>query len=285
MFYARSALCGARIKRDAGNRRCSLLVPSARGVEQAALDADVKRAVEKAERAADSWRFEVTDFYPPPVYAEVLQKVSKWADVSARAVGGYANAERCKLVVAREELVVDEAAESDFVAALQVSGNFMFDPASHRDFLGACLGCGIDRRTVGDIIVTGEKGAQIICSPDIADFIAASLTQVRTVTVTVEPIPIQDLQVPTPKVTELNTVESSMRVDAVASAGLRMSRSKMAELIKRGDVRVNWLPCSKASQELQAGDLIAVAGKGRVKVDETSITGKGKHAVRLVQYK
>ena len=55
----------------------------------------------------------------------------------------------------------------------------MFDPASHRDFLGACLGCGIDRRTVGDIIVTGERGAQVLCTPEIADFISASLTQVN----------------------------------------------------------------------------------------------------------
>lgn len=37
---------------------------------------------------------------------------------------------------------------TDAVAALDVSGNFMFDAATHRDFLGACLGTGIDRSKV-----------------------------------------------------------------------------------------------------------------------------------------
>lgn len=65
---------------------------------------------------------------------------------------------------------------------MQIKGNFMFDPASHRDFLGACLGCGIDRRTIGDIIVTGDQGAQVICTPEIAAFISVTLTQVRVYT-------------------------------------------------------------------------------------------------------
>jgi RNA-binding protein YlmH len=34
-----------------------------------------------------------------------------------------------------------------------VSGNFMFDAASHGDFLGAVLGTGIAREKVGDIIL------------------------------------------------------------------------------------------------------------------------------------
>ena len=37
------------------------------------------------------------------------------------------------------------------VMALSVSGNFMFDAATHRDFLGALLGTGIDRSKVNMI--------------------------------------------------------------------------------------------------------------------------------------
>jgi hypothetical protein len=61
---------------------------------------------------------------------------------------------------------------------VQVKGNFMFDAASHRDFLGACLGTGIDRRTIGDILVQGDQGAQILCTPEMAPFLEMSLTQV-----------------------------------------------------------------------------------------------------------
>ena len=85
--------------------------------------------------------------------------------------------------------------------------------------------------------------------------------QVRKVTVQTTEVPLSDLKVPEATVQELQSVEASMRVDAVASAGFRMSRSKMLAAVKNGDVRVNWLPCSKPSREVEAGDLIACAGK------------------------
>lgn len=71
------------------------------------------------------------------------------------------------------------------------------------------------------------------------------------------------------------------RVDAIASAGFRMSRSKMSDLVKKGDVRVNWLECTKPSVSVAEGDVISVAGKGRMTVGEVTTTAKGKFAVEL----
>lgn len=45
------------------------------------------------------------------------------------------------------------------------------------------------------------------------------------------------LQVRAPRVEEISSVEASLRLDAVASAGFRMSRGKMADLIKAGGCR------------------------------------------------
>ena len=103
-----------------------------------------------------------------------------------------AQAERCRMILGREELVPRATVEEDGaaavppelaerVAAIELQGNFMFDPvrspcaacwcrimnlsssgadcvprgtqAIHRDFLGACLGTGLERTKVGDIIV------------------------------------------------------------------------------------------------------------------------------------
>jgi hypothetical protein len=60
----------------------------------------------------------------------------------------------------------------------QVAGNFMFDAATHRDFLGAILGTGIDRRTIGDILVQGEQGAQVLCIPEMVEYLESTLIQV-----------------------------------------------------------------------------------------------------------
>jgi len=43
----------------------------------------------------------------------------------------------------------DPSSLEDAVAALDCRGNFMFDPATHRDFLGAILGTGIVRDRIG----------------------------------------------------------------------------------------------------------------------------------------
>ncbi len=52
--------------------------------------------------------------------------------------GGYPQAERQRIGICRSELPFDSHQVS--LAAVQIAGNFLFDPATHRDFLGAMLG-------------------------------------------------------------------------------------------------------------------------------------------------
>lgn len=75
-----------------------------------------------------------------------------------------------------------------------------------------------------------------------------------------------------------------MRLDAVASAGFGMSRSKMAGLISSGDVRVNWKEISQSSYTVKAGDLVAIRGKGRLEIGEVSITKKDRYRVQLTRF-
>jgi hypothetical protein len=133
------------------------------------------------------------------------------------AWGGYPQAERQRLAIARTDLPVDQSQIP--LALLDIAGNFMFDPATHRDFLGSLLGTGIVREKVGDIIVLGERGAQAIVVPELGEFLSQDLTQVRSVPVKTRPIEWDQLKVRPPKKKEMTTVEASLRLDAVASAG------------------------------------------------------------------
>ncbi|MDC0836201.1 S4 domain-containing protein, partial [Limnoraphis robusta] len=80
------------------------------------------------------------------------------------------------------------------------------------------------------------------------------------------------------------TVEASLRLDAIASAGFGMSRSKMVNLIDGGDVRVNWKEVKQASIAIKTGDLIAIRGKGRLEIGEVSVTKKQRYRVELTRY-
>ena len=78
----------------------------------------------------------------------------------------WAQAERCRLLLGPADVLEAEAAAvaegdgaqptspqlAEAVAALAVTGNFMFDAATHRDFLGAVLGRGIERSKASDLL-------------------------------------------------------------------------------------------------------------------------------------
>eukprot|EP00967_Tisochrysis_lutea_P014481 scaffold16254_cov16-Tisochrysis_lutea.AAC.3 len=99
------------------------------------------------------------------------------------------------------DVVQEDPAEASKVAALQLKGNFLFgelsrclkhclelviksiypghsaDPATHPDFLGAILGTGVVRGKVGDILVQGESGAQIMVDSELVEHFEDTLTQ------------------------------------------------------------------------------------------------------------
>jgi len=240
------------------------------------------RILDQAEQAIKTWEVVCSDFLSPPELADVQQLFARLTEVHLLPWGGYPQAERQRVAIARSDLPLDESQVA--IAALSISGNFLFDPASHRDFLGAILGTGIVREKVGDIVVLGERGAQAIGVPDLVEFLEMHLTQVRSVPVKTAPIPLSELKIREPKKKEMTTVEASLRLDAVASAGFGMSRSKMVDLINAGDVRVNWKEITQASHALKTGDLVAIRGKGRLEIGDIAVTKKDRFRVQLTRF-
>jgi len=250
-----------------------------KGVENREL---IARVIDQAEHAIKTWEVVISDFLSPPEMMEAQASLQRLTDIHCMAWGGYAQAERQRLAIARPEIPLDNTQVA--LAAIEIAGNFLFDPATHRDFLGAVLGTGIVREKVGDIIVLGERGAQAIVVPELVEFLSMSLTQVRSVPVKTRLIPFEELRIREPKKKEMTTVEASVRLDAIASAGFGMSRSKMADMISGGDVRVNWKDVTSASHQVKTGDLIAIRGKGRVEVGEIAVTKKDRYRVQLTRF-
>ncbi|MDJ0737818.1 MAG: photosystem II S4 domain protein [Nostocaceae cyanobacterium] len=242
----------------------------------------VARVIDLADKAIKTWEVVFTDFLSPPELIEIQQVFSRLTEVDLIAWGGYPQAERKRIAIARSELPLDQSQVA--IAAVDIAGNFLFDTATHRDFLGAMLGTGIVREKTGDIIVLGERGAQAILVPELVDFLQMNLKQVRSVTVKTQAIELSELKIREPKKKELTTVEASLRLDAIASAGFGMSRSKMVDLIDGGDVRVNWKEVSQASYQVKSGDLIAIRSKGRLEVGDVAITKKERYRVHLTRY-
>ncbi|TVU35127.1 hypothetical protein EJB05_16998 [Eragrostis curvula] len=242
---------------------------------------EVRNILDTAERASQRRDVFHTNFLTPPIIKEAMLAIEKLADIKAVAQGGYPQAERCRISVGHPDSL---ASNPDVVAALSISGNFRLEPCSHGDFLGAILGTGITREKVGDILLQGERGAQVLVDPELVDYLTSTLEKVGKVGVSCTQIPLLALEYEPPSTKSFKTVESSLRVDALASAGFKISRTKLAALISAGDVRVNWTPVLKNGVSLKSGDVVSVSGMGRLKIGEIVTTRKGKYAIELIRY-
>ncbi|XP_028792989.1 putative RNA-binding protein YlmH isoform X3 [Neltuma alba] len=200
-----------------------------RGVKERSTIKEVKHILEMAQSASSRREVLHTNFLTPPVLKESMEVMGKLAGVKAIAQGGYPQAERCRISVGHpEELTSDP----DIIAALSITGNFQFEPCSHGDFLGAILGTGITREKLGDIILQGEQGAQILIVPELVEYVISSLGKVGNVPVSCSKIPLISLDYEPPRTKSFKTIEASLRVDALASAGFNISRSKLVDLIR-----------------------------------------------------
>ena len=153
----------------------------------------VSRLLDLGDRAIQTWEVVCSDFLSPPEVAEGLRVFSKMTEVQCLAWGGYEQAERQRIAIARSELPLDVSMVS--LTPISIAGNFLFDTATHRDFLGAILGSGIERQKVGDVNVLGEKGAQAIIVPELMEYLQIHFNQVRTVPVKVNAIAWEDLTI------------------------------------------------------------------------------------------
>ncbi|KAM7498691.1 hypothetical protein LguiA_023105 [Lonicera macranthoides] len=252
-----------------------------KGVADKGVIEEVKHILEMAKRA--SLRREVlhTDFLTPPVLKESMLQLEKLADVRAVAQGGYPEAERCRLSVGHPEALTNDP---DIVAALSISGNFGFQTCSHGDVLGSVLGTGIVRDKLGDIMLQGEKGAHILIVPELVDFLTSSLDKVGNVPVTCKKIPLLALEYEPPRTKTFKTVEASLRIDSIASAGFKISRSKLVDLIRQALFHFCTICFVNSLFIYLFLSNEGSYGKGRLKIGEVKTTKKGKFAVELIRY-
>ena len=195
--------------------------------------------------------------------------------------GGYDGAERCVVGFG------DEVKESDFpivcmeIAPLQQK---FADKLTHRDFLGALMNLGINRSTLGDIIVDENRG-YLYCLDTMSDYIADNLTRIKPTSVSCKVLdtpPACAMKEPDAR----EIIVSSLRADAVISALYHLSRNTAKTLFLQDRVFVNHQLIAGASQMLKDGDTVSVRGYGKFRMSAVlRSTKKERLVVRILEYK
>lgn len=194
--------------------------------------------------------------------------------------GGYEGAER-RVLIFLPDWADDAQDELRFLRA-----DFpKQEPApSHRDLLGSLMGLGIVRERLGDILVS-ERSADIVAAPSLADYLLENWISAGRTHLRVHPIERQELLLPDVPTQEIRITVSALRLDAVVSAALHMSRSKALELIRAGRVSLDHSPCEKPDRLVEEGSLITARGFGRLRL--TAVQGetkKGRTSIVLTKY-
>ncbi|MCI6227408.1 MAG: YlmH/Sll1252 family protein [Clostridiales bacterium] len=198
--------------------------------------------------------------------------------------GGYPDAERKMLIYLPDYL--DEAAlyEEDAPCICLRAAFFQGDSPSHRDFLGALMGAGVARETVGDICV-GEGSCDFFVTAEIAPYLLQNFTSAGRTKLHLEQIPLTDAAIPEPEVKEIRDTLASLRLDSVIASGFRIGRSLAAQYVTGGKAAMDGLPCEKPDKPVSEGVKISVRGLGKIKlVKVNGKTKKGRISVVIHRY-
>lgn len=240
---------------------------------------EAMRMLDMADQVLRGRPFRVTDFTTPAglVIADAVK--ANYSNLEVKSYGGYDRAERMRIAFVDDQF----GGTVDFdIKAVKVSWDSRFRLLTHRDVLGSLMGLGIEREKIGDILMV-KGGAQIIATSAIAEYIKQNFTKIAMVPITVDYMELSEIKPKEERVKEIKTTVASLRLDAVASSGFSLSRTKLVDAVNAGLLQVNWQPAKGPAHEVKEGDVISMRGRGRMVVEEVS--GKSRKGRTIVHLK
>ena len=215
---------------------------------------------------------------------EIKNKFNNLNDITLLFEGGFPRAERKRICFLRSEEEKRFTPSDIPIKGIYLKGNFLFDRAKQNDFRYVLNELEVDSGEIGDIWLIRDRGAQAICSKKCADSVHQQVGKLREIEVKIEQLDIKDMEIPYQKPEKIiNTVEASTRIDAIASAGFGLSRSKITNQIKQGFLRLNWTLNDQPSKSVQVGDLIHLEKKGSLKILNIDKTKKERWRIKLLR--
>jgi len=198
--------------------------------------------------------------------------------------GGYLEAERQMLVYLPDYLDDSALMEEDSPVVCLRATFYKGDSPSHRDFLGALMGAGIARETVGDICV-GKGSCDFFVAAEIAPYILQNFTGAGRTKLHLQTIPLDQVVVAEPETKQIKDTVASLRLDSIISSGFRIGRSLAAQHITAGKAAINGLLCEKLDKVVEEGAKISVRGLGKIKLSAINgETKKGRISVVIERY-
>ncbi len=242
-----------------------------------------KRLCELANKSYSSGIYVFTDFLGLAEQAVFNEAKSSLYGIPYTEFGGAVGAERKMIRFGDEESCgYTEPFPIVCIKAEPVSQKFA-DKLTHRDFLGAILNLGIERRELGDIPILDNVG-YIFATEEIAPFILSELKRVKHTDMKlsiVEELPEGELYK-----TERRKIQAvGERIDAVAAKVFSLSREEAKSLFLKRLVFVDGRLCENTSYIPKRDEIVSVRGHGRfIYLGYETKSKKGKLNIEVEVY-
>jgi RNA-binding protein YlmH len=242
-----------------------------------------KRLEELAAKSYNNSQYLFTGFLSMSELDIYYRMERELSFAAVTAFGGTADCERLMLRFGDINLC---GYEQDFpISCVEISPlvEKFGEELTHRDYLGALMNLGIERGTLGDIVIIG-KTAYLFCTDKMAPYIIESLDKVRHTNVRC--MLAGDIPKSTVTRLERKTLQvSAARIDGIIAKAYKMSRSESVELFRAKKVFVNGRLNENNSGQLKPQDKVSVRGFGRFKfIGVLGETRKGKLNVDIDLY-
>ena len=238
-----------------------------------------------ASRAYKNNHYIFSDFLSLSEQEDFYKEVPSFPPIPYELWGGFEDAERKVLRFGNEDYF--GYLESYPLVCLKISPiNAKFaSEVTHRDYLGALMNLGIERRCLGDIIVD-KKCAYVFCVEKISAYIIDSLVSIGRNTVKAEMVDFSN-EVNTATDGKPLTIQvASMRCDAIVAKAFNLSRKDAAALFFEKRIAVNGRLVENNDYTVSHPSAISVRGFGKIKIVSIGgLTRKGNQILEIELFK
>lgn len=241
----------------------------------------VRKIADKAIYVNKNYVSQVTEF-TNPYAAELSIPIIRNYDVKYELFPSFEHGERKVFILYPDYL--EGINKDEYISGLRIYNRSKFKNLDHKDYLGALMSLGIDRSRTGDIYVY-EDYADVVLHSDISDYIIYNLDKIGHNKIEVEKIKIDQVNFKEQEHIILNINSSSMRIDNVVKHLSNKSRETASDMIRAGNVKVNYQVVERIATEIEEGDMISISKFGRFKISKLSgITKSGKNKIEIKHY-
>lgn len=196
----------------------------------------------------------------------ILQQNKHELDCEYQMSGGYDYAERQMVAFIPDALFY----EWDYpMQCVRVNPSYpkFAEKLSHRDVLGALMSLGIERNTIGDLIVD-DTDIFFFAKEEVVPYIVEQLSVIRHTVVNLQVEEGSQIDY-VPHFEEKEAIVTSNRLDAVVAAICNVSRSASLRMIQEGKIFVNGAQSLHNTYYCKQGDILSIRGFGKVRFGET----------------